>query len=150
MRWVIGGAGCRGHRTRRALGLGQAGACPLLLPPGAAGVPGLRAGPQGRRRRRCVSSLEAGGAAPYPVRGASPGPGAAALLEVSGGAAASFWSWRPRSGRGGLVLAGSVPGPVALAVRQQVVTGVEDPVQDGFADDCVGEQRVPVGRAAVG
>ena len=36
--------------------------------PGAVEVSGVKAGPQGRRRRRCVSSLEAGGAAPYAAR----------------------------------------------------------------------------------
>ncbi len=42
------------------------------------------------------------------------------------------------------MLAGAAPGSVALAFQQQVVAGVEDPVQDGLADDRVGEQRVPV------
>jgi hypothetical protein len=31
---------------------GQAGACPLFLFPGAAGVPGVKGGPQGRRAQR--------------------------------------------------------------------------------------------------
>jgi hypothetical protein len=44
----------------------------------------------------------------------------------------------------GLVLAGAAAGPVALAFQQQVVAGVEDPVQDGLADDRVGEQGIPV------
>jgi restriction system protein len=68
----------RVRRTRRAVGWGRLGPARFSLPEGPQGSPGSRPGPQGRRRRRCVSSLEAGGAAPYPVRGASPGPSAAA------------------------------------------------------------------------
>ena len=50
-----------------------AGAGPWAWPlaacrPGAAEVSGVQAGPQGRRRRRCASSLEAGGAAPDTAR----------------------------------------------------------------------------------
>jgi hypothetical protein len=55
-------------------GLGQAGPARFSCLQGPQGSPGVKAGPQGRRRRRCASSLEAGGAAPYPGRGASPGP----------------------------------------------------------------------------
>jgi hypothetical protein len=46
---IMAGAGwpCRA-RARR----GQAVACPLLLP-GAAGVPGVKCGPQGRRAQQC-------------------------------------------------------------------------------------------------
>ena len=87
----------------------------------------------------------AGGAGPVPLRGASPGlERGSSSLKVSGGVAASFWLWRARSGGAGLVLAGAAPGTVALAVQQQVVAGVEHPVQDGLADDRVGEQRIPV------
>ena len=40
---------------------GQAGACPLFLLPGAAGVPGVKGGPQGRRApARCAAPLRAG------------------------------------------------------------------------------------------
>ena len=56
-------------------------------------------------------------------------------------------------GRDGLGLgwpAGSAVGPVAFAVEQQVVAGVDDPVQDGLADHGVGEERIPVGGGAVG
>jgi hypothetical protein len=63
---------------------------------------------------------------------------------VSGGEAATFWSWRARGGGAGTGTAGAPPGTVAFAFQQQVVAGVEDPVQDGLADDGVGEQRVPV------
>src|SRR5207247_8835452 len=94
--------------------------------------------------------LEAGGAAPYPCAARPPAWSAAALLsKVSGGEAATLWSWRPCGGAG-TGMAGAAPGTVALAFQQQVVAGVEDPVQDGFADDRVGEQRVPVGRRPVG
>src|SRR5207253_2637928 len=93
----------------------------------------------------------AGGAGPVPLARRVPRPErGSSSLKVSGGEAATFWSWRPRGGGGGLGLAGAAPGTVALTVQQQVVAGVEDPVQDGLADDRVGEQRVPVGRAAVG
>jgi hypothetical protein len=63
------------------------------------------------------STLEAGVAAPYPLRGASPGLSAAASRGVSGGVAATLWSWRARAGGGGLVLAGAAPGTVALAFQ---------------------------------
>src|SRR6266851_1737717 len=97
------------------------------------------------------SSLEAGGAAPYPCA-ARPPARARQLRGVSGGEAATFssWSWRARGGGCGTGTAGAAPGPVAFAFQEQVVAGVQDPVQDGLADDRVGEQRVPVGRAAVG
>src|SRR5205823_11632505 len=85
-----------------------------------------------------------------PLRGASPGLVRGSFLGVSGGAAATFWSWRACGSGAGTGTAGAAPGSVALAFQQQVVAGVEDPVQDGLADDRVGEQRVPVGRAAVG
>ena len=58
-------AGPAGCRARAAGPLGLAlDACR----PGAAEVSGVQAGPQGRRRRRCASSLEAGGAAPDTAR----------------------------------------------------------------------------------
>src|SRR6476659_4406920 len=45
---------------------------------------------------------------------------------------------------------GSLVGPVARAVHEDLVAGVDEPVEQGFGDDRVGEQRVPVGRSAVG
>ena len=47
-------------------GRGGLVACPLFLLPGAAVVSGVEGGPPGRRRRAMRSTLEAGGAAPYP------------------------------------------------------------------------------------
>src|SRR5208282_5561789 len=93
------------------------------------------------------SSLEAGGTALYPCA-ARPPATARQLLGVSGGEAATFssWSWGARRGRAGTGTAGAAPGTVAFAFQQQVVAGVQDPVQDGLADDDVGEQRVPVNR----
>jgi hypothetical protein len=143
MSWgVIGGAG---HLViGRAASRGGAGwACPCFLPEGAVVVSGVKAGPAGSSPQAMRSGLEAGGAAPYPCA-ARPLAWSAAALGVSGGVAATFWSWRARPGGGGLVLAGAAPGPVALAFQEQVVAGVEDPVKDGLADDRVGEQRVPV------
>jgi hypothetical protein len=124
-------------------GVGAGWACPCFLPEGAVVVSGVKAGPAGSSPQAMRSSLEAGGAAPYPCA-ARPLAWSAAALGVSGGVAATFWSWRARPGGGGLVLAGAAPGPVALAFQEQVVAGVEDPVKDGLADDRVGEQRVPV------
>jgi hypothetical protein len=49
----------------------------------------------------------------------------------------------PGSGQGA-VLAGPSPRPVAFAFQEQVVTGVDDPVEYRLADHRVGEQRVPV------
>jgi hypothetical protein len=87
------------------------------------------------------------GGGPVPLARRIPRPERGSFfVEVSGGEAASFWSWRARGGGAGLVLAGAAPGPVAFAIQQQVVAGVEDPVQDGLAGDRVGEQRVPVRR----
>ncbi len=64
-------------RVRR----GQAGACPLFLLAGAAGVPGVRGGPQGRRAQaRCAAPLRPGGR-PRTLSGRS---------KASGGVAASF------------------------------------------------------------
>src|SRR6266545_4020524 len=40
--------------------------------------------------------------------------------------------------------AGSLVGPVAGAVHEDLVAGVDQPVQQGLGDDRVGEQRVPV------
>lgn len=45
--------------------------------------------------------------------------------------------------------AGSLVGSVAGAVHEDVVAGVDEPVQQGFGDDGVGEQGIPVGRGSV-
>ena len=139
---VIGGAG---HRVigRAAPWAGQARACPCFLPEGPQWSPGSRPAPQGRRRRRCGAALRPEGR-PRTLARRVPRPERGSPCEVSGGEAAALWSWRARGCRGGPALAGAAPGTVALAVQQQVVAGVEDPVQDGLADDRVGEQRVPV------
>ena len=60
---------------------GQAWACPLFLFPGAAGVPGVKGGPQGRRVQRDAQHPWGRGGGPVPLSGRS---------KVSGGAAASF------------------------------------------------------------
>src|SRR6516162_5273142 len=52
--------------------------------------------------------------------------------------------------RGGDDAAGSLVGPVAGSVHEDLVAGVDEPVEQGLGNDRVGEQRVPVGRAAVG
>ena len=52
-------------------------------------------------------------------------------------------------GDGALGCAGSFVRAVAGAVHDDLVAGVDEPVEQGFGDDGVGEQGVPVGRAAV-
>jgi hypothetical protein len=47
-------------------------------------------------------------------------------------------------------VSGSLVRPVAGAVHEDLVAGVDEPVQEGLGDDGVGEQRVPVGRGSVG
>src|SRR5512135_544670 len=89
-----------GHRTRRAPGGGQAWACPLFLPPGAAGGSALKAG-LGVYVCQAASQFAValgpqpaltlrGG--PVSLRGASPGPERGSIPGVSGGEAAS-WFW---------------------------------------------------------
>ena len=41
-------------------------------------------------------------------------------------------------------LAGSLSGPVAGSVHEDLVAGVDQPVEEGLGDDGVGEQGVPV------
>jgi hypothetical protein len=139
---VMGGAGA-GWPDAPRLGRGRLGPARVSCLRGRSGLRG-QGRPAGPSPEAMRSSLEAGGAAPYPCAARPPARSAAALPGVSGGAAATLWSWRPRGGRSGPGLAGAAPGAVALAFQQQVVAGVEDPVQDGLADDRVGEQRVPV------
>src|SRR5438445_10146637 len=85
---------------RAAPGAGQAGACPYFLPEGPQRSPG--SGPAAGRRAAVRSSLDAGGAAPYPRAARPPAGSAAALLvKASGGEAASFGVWaaqRPARG----------------------------------------------------
>src|SRR5256885_10397833 len=45
---------------------------------------------------------------------------------------------------------GSLVGPVAGPVHEDLVTGVDQPVEQGLGDDRGGEQRVPVGGRPVG
>ena len=47
-------------------------------------------------------------------------------------------------GDGALGGAGSFAGAVAGSVYDDLVAGVDEPVEQGFGDDRVGEQRVPV------
>ena len=119
---VIGGAGHGG--TGRAARRGGAGPRP--------GPCFLPAGPQGLQGQACLrvsvhqalfpcagcpavtGTLEAGGAAPYPGA-ARPRPGARQpFMGVSGGGAATFWSWRARDGSGPAspgIRANPCPGP---------------------------------------
>src|SRR5580704_8392758 len=53
-------------------------------------------------------------------------------------------------GLGGDGAPGSVVGPVAGSVHEDLVAGVDERVEQGFGDDRVGEQRVPVGGRPVG
>ena len=58
-------------------------------------------------------------------------------------------SWWPR-GRGGDDAPGSLVRPVAGPVHEDLVAGVDEPVEQGLGDDRVGEQRIPVGGRPVG
>jgi len=154
------GVGCGRLTARRAarLGRGRLGPARVSCLRGRRGS-GVKAGPQGRREAM-RSSLDAGGAAPYAraARRAVSGGEAATIVflgpRVFGGAVprhsprpgvGGCWSWRTL-GRGGPGPAGAAAWPVALAVQEQVVAGVDDPVQDRLADHRVGKQRVPVCR----
>ena len=96
----------RGHRTRRAPGKGRPRAWPLFPARGAAEAPGSSVASRVRSPgtftcARCpavTGTLEAGGAAPYPCAARPPACSAAAAMGVSGGEAATFWSWRARDG----------------------------------------------------
>src|SRR5260370_36012018 len=72
---------------------------------------------------------------PLPLHDALP-------ISLAGAPASGFrvWSWRAPGRGGGRGPAGASPGAVALAVQEQVVAGVDDPVQDRLADDGVGER----------
>src|ERR1022692_697039 len=64
-------------------------------------------------------------------------------------------SWPVSVLRGVLLLGerdtpGSFVGPVAAPVHEHLVAGVDEPVEQGFGDDWVGEERVPVGGGPVG
>jgi hypothetical protein len=49
----------------------------------------------------------------------------------------------------GVPVTGPLVGPVAGAVHEDLVAVVDEPVEQGFGDDGVGEQRVPVDRCPV-
>jgi hypothetical protein len=147
MRWVIGGAGCPGIGRAARWVWGSLGPARFSCRQGPQGSPGSRPACWAVAAGDAPAALRPGGG-PVPCARRVPRP--ERFLEGERRRSRLFsWSWRPRGGGGGLVLAGATPGTVALAVQQQVVAGVEDPVQDGLADDRVGEQRVPVGRGPV-
>src|SRR5262249_61133684 len=78
VRWY---AGTRWSPDAPRPGVGQAGACPYFLPEGPQRSPG--SGPAAGRRAAVRSSLDAGGAAPYP-RAARPPATARPLV---------LWRW---------------------------------------------------------
>jgi hypothetical protein len=111
--WVPGLAG-------RAARWGWAGwGLPAFsLPEGPQGSPGSRPARRAVAAGDASAALRPGGR-PRTLCAARPPAWSAAApsLKVSGGEAASFWSWRARGGGAGLVLAGAAPGTVALAVQ---------------------------------
>ena len=78
--WFLASGLCAGHGLtgRAAARAGQARACPCFLPQGPQRSPGSRPARRGRRRQAVRSSLEAGGAAPYPRAARPPAWNAAA------------------------------------------------------------------------
>ncbi len=55
-----------------------------------------------------------------------------------------------RGGPGDDRVSWALVGPVAVAVHDDLVGGVDEPVEQGLGDDGVREQRVPVCRSTCG
>ena len=94
-------------------------------------------------RRRFVEC-----ASPRPEPGsqerAEPVPKGRAAKRSALDAGLRVWHLLGSAAFGGRGTAGSTGGPVALALEEQMVARVDDPVQDRLADDGVGEQGIPV------
>ena len=85
---------------------------------------------------RFCTMLDCGRSPNSPGRRSSNSPGPGRVLILAGARGVS-----------GDDAPGAFAGPVAGPVHDDLVAGVDDPVEQGFSDDGVGEQGVPVNRA---